>query len=220
MVEEDNKVENNDKKEEKEVEVEESEDENEVRRDLMNDVIGAKYLQVEKSVYFMDYEIFTVEVPVREHGKPEIVEAKENEIQNLKTYETFEEIKDEGQETIGSRWIVTEKQKHDGQKQAYKARLVAKGFQEIDQPQSDSPTAAKESFRLLIALAANQNFKVVSMDIRVAFLQAKRLDREVFVRPPNDIKKEGKIWKLLKPLYLLYDVSRKFNLKVNKVVDN
>jgi len=161
-----------------------------VRRDLQNDIIGAKYLQVEKSVYFMDYEIFTVEVPVREHGKPDIVEAKENEIQNLKTYETFEEIKDEGQETIGSRWIITEKQKHDGQKHAYKARLVAKGFQEIDQPQSDSPTAAKESFKLLMALAANQNFKVVSMDIRAALLQAKTLDREVFVRQPNDIKKK------------------------------
>merc|ERR1711895_242355 len=96
------------------------EDEKEVRRDLMNDVIGAKYLQVEKSIYFMDYEIFTVEVPVREHGKQEIVEAKENEIQNLKTYETFEEIKDEGQETIGSRWIITEKQKHDGQSRLIK----------------------------------------------------------------------------------------------------
>ena len=82
IIEEENKVENDDKKEESEVEVEEIEDENEVRRDLQNDVIGAKYLQVEKSVYFMDYEIFTVEVPVREHGKPEIVEAKENEIQN------------------------------------------------------------------------------------------------------------------------------------------
>merc|ERR1712101_32401 len=102
IIEEENKVENDDKKEESEVEVEEIEDEKELRRDLQNDVIGAKYLQVEKSLYFMDYEIFTVEVPVREHGKQEIVEAKNNEIQNLKTYETFEEVKDEGQET--SRW--------------------------------------------------------------------------------------------------------------------
>ena len=67
---------------------------------------------------------------------------------------------------------------------------MAKGFQERDQPQSDSPTAAKESFKLLVALATNQNFRVVSMDIRAAFLQAKKLDREVFVRPPDDIKKE------------------------------
>ena len=159
-----------------------------------------------------------VEVPVRDHGKAEVIEAKGKEIENLKLYETFEEIDDEGQETIGSRWIVTEKEKHDGQKQNYKARLVAKGFQERDQPQSDSPTAAKESFKLLMALAANQNFRVVSIDIRAAFLQAKKLDREVFVRPPDDIKKEGKIWKLLKPLYGLDDASRKFYLKVKETL--
>ena len=108
-IEEENKAENDDKKEESEAEIEEIEDENEMRRDLQNDIIGAKYLQVEKSVYFMDYEIFSLEVPVKEHGKPEIVEAKNNEIENLKTYETFEEVMDEGQETIGSRWIITEK---------------------------------------------------------------------------------------------------------------
>merc|ERR1712240_334069 len=106
----------------------------------------------------------------------------------------------------------------DGQKQNYKARLVAKGFQERDQPQSDSPTAAKESFKLLMVLAANQNFRVVSMDIRAAFLRAKKLDREVFVRPPDDIKKEGKIWKLLKPFYGLDDASRKFYLKVKETL--
>ena len=146
----------------------------------------------------MKNSIYVVEVAIREHGKAEVIESKEKEIENLTTYETFEEVDDEGQEKIGSRWIVTEKEKHDGQKQNYKARLVAKGFQERDQPQSDSPTAAKESFKLLVALAANQNFKVVSMDIKAAFLQAKKLDNEVFVRPPNDIKKEGKIWKLLR----------------------
>ena len=67
IIEEENKAENDDKKEESETEIEEIEDENEVRRDLQNDIIGAKYLQVEKSVYFMDYEIFSLEVPVKEH---------------------------------------------------------------------------------------------------------------------------------------------------------
>ena len=79
---------------------------------------------------FLENSIYVVEVRVREHGKAEVIEAKEKEIENLKTYETFEEVDDEGQETIGSRWIVTEKEKHDGQKQNYKAILVAKGFQE------------------------------------------------------------------------------------------
>ena len=109
---------------------------------------------------FLESSVYVVEVPVREHGKPEVKEAKEKEIQNLETYETFEEVEDKGQETIGSRWIVTKKEKHDGQKQMYKARLVARGFQEKEQPQSDSPTAAKESFKLLMALAANNGFKL------------------------------------------------------------
>ena len=173
---------------------------------------------MEKSICFLKNSIYVVEVPMKEHGKAEVIEAKEKEIENLKTYETFEEVDDEGQETIGSRWIVTEKEKHDGQKQNYKARLVAKGFQEKDQPQSDSPTAAKESFKLMAVLVANSDFKVVSIDISVAFLQAKKMDREVFVRPPDDIKKEGKIWKLLKPLYGLDDASRKFYLKVRETL--
>jgi len=70
-------------------------------------VIGAKYLKIEKSVCFFKNSIYEVEVPVREHGKAEVIEAKEKEIENLKLYETFEEIDDEGQETIGSRLIVT-----------------------------------------------------------------------------------------------------------------
>merc|ERR1712240_565638 len=137
--------------------------------DGLKDIIGAKYLKMDKSECFLENLIYVVEVLVRDHGKPEVIEAKEKEIQNLETYEKFEEVDDIGQETIGSRWIVSEKEKHDGQKQNHKARLVAKGFQERDQPQSDSPTAAKESFKLLVALAANQNFRVLSMDIRAAF---------------------------------------------------
>ena len=43
----------------------------------------------------MDYEAFLLEVPGKEHGKPEIVNTN-NKIENLKTYETFEEVLDEG----------------------------------------------------------------------------------------------------------------------------
>ena len=85
-VQEDNSSENNDDNEEINAETEETENENEVRRDHQNDVIGAKYLQVEKSVYFMDYEIFLLEVPVKERGKPEIIEAKNSLIESLKKY--------------------------------------------------------------------------------------------------------------------------------------
>ena len=67
--------------EESEIEIKEIEEENELRRNLQNDGVRAKTLQVEKSIYFMNYEIFTLEVPVRKHGKPEIVKADSTEIQ-------------------------------------------------------------------------------------------------------------------------------------------
>ena len=35
--------------------------------------------------------------------------------------------------------------------------------------------------------------------------------------PPKDVKKEGLIWKLKKPLYRLNDASRKFWLRVKEV---
>ena len=111
-----------------------------------------------------------------------------SEIRSFKDYDTFEEDPDEGQETIGSRLVVAQKKKHDGQKQQCKARLVAKGFQESLKPQSDSPTASKESFKMLVAVAANSGFKLASVDIRAAFLQSKVLDREVFIEPSIDVK--------------------------------
>ena len=113
---------------------------------------------------------------------------KQIEIKNLQDYETFEEVKDEGQEMLGSRWVITEKEKHDGQKQKCKARLVARGFQESLKPQSDSPTASKESFKLFMAISANFGFKLTSVDIRAAFLQSKVLDRDVYIETPSDVK--------------------------------
>ena len=38
------------------------------------------------------------------------------EIKNLQDYETFIEVKDEGQTRVGSRWVITEKEQHDSQK--------------------------------------------------------------------------------------------------------
>ena len=72
---------------------------------------------------------------------------------------------------------------------------MARGFQEIEKPQSDSPTVAKESLKLLIVMAASNNFELASVDIRAAFLAAKTLDREVFMKPPEDKRVEGCLWK-------------------------
>ena len=47
-----------------------------------------------------------------------------------------------------------------------------------------------------MAIIANDNFKLALVDIRVAFLQSRTLDRDVFLLPPPDIRKQGVIWRL------------------------
>ena len=68
-----------------------------------------------------------------------------------------------------------------------------------------------------MAVAANSRFKLASVDIRAAFLQSKVLDRDMFIEPPIDIKKQGWIWRLKKPLYGLDDTSRKLWLCVKEI---
>ena len=52
------------------------------------------------------------------------------------------------------------------------------------------------------------------MDIGAPFLQAKTLDRDIFIKPPKDQRVEGYVWKLKKPLCGLDDASRKFWLRL------
>ena len=48
-----------------------------------------------------------VEIPPKDHDKPEVKMAKEKEVENLMRFDTFVEVDDEGQSTIGSRWVFT-----------------------------------------------------------------------------------------------------------------
>ena len=64
-------------------------------------------MKLENHECFDDISVYTVEVPVREHKTPDVIEAKENEIKDLEKYGVFEEVKYEGQETVGSIWVIT-----------------------------------------------------------------------------------------------------------------
>ena len=130
---------------------------------------------------------------------------------------------DIGQRRIGSRWVNTRKEVHDGQKVNVKSRLVVRGFQDADKDgikvQSDSPTAQKEALKMFCAVAACMEVESLrSVDITAAFLQADNLDRDIFIQPPKDCAEEGILWRLLKPLYGLTDAGRKFWLKVKKIL--
>ena len=75
-------------------------------------------------------EVLVTEVPRKYHNSPEVIQAKELEFKNFQKFKAFDEVEDVGQRRITSRWVVTQKEEHDGMKSKIKSRLVVRGFQE------------------------------------------------------------------------------------------
>ena len=71
---------------------------------------------------------------------------------------------------------------------------------------------------MFLAIAANKGWKVESSDVRSAFLQSDYIDRDVFVDPPQERKKQGIIWRLKKPCYFLDDALRQWFLSFKKTL--
>ena len=157
------------------------------------------------------HEVFATEVPTKFHAEPEVIAAKEAELDRWKEYKAYEEIEFDNQHILTTRWVITEK---DGGK--IKGRLCVRGFQEKIYPQSDSPTALKDSFKTFLAIAANESFEIKTLDVTAAFLQGHPLERDVFVWPPPERAEEGLVWKLKKSCYGLYDASRQWFLAVKE----
>ena len=64
---------------------------------MRKEEISTFWMQMENLECFDEMTIYTVEVPVKEHNKQEVIEAKQREIENLEKYEVFEEAEDVGQ---------------------------------------------------------------------------------------------------------------------------
>ena len=143
-----------------------------------------------------------------------VTEAKCAELENWKKNNVFLEVPYKGQKCISVRWVFTEKF-IDGKK-TVKARLVARGFEEAELRYTDSPTCSKESLRLALTLFTSKGWKCNAIDVKAAFLQGKPLDREIYIDPPVEFRKENIVWKLKTCVYGLNDASRTWYLRVRE----
>lgn len=144
-------------------------------------------------------------------------EAKIKELESWKQNGVYTEVEDEGQKTISTRWVCSLKSTPNGL--APKARLVARGFEEYSADlQTDSPTCAHESLRVVLSVMACRQWEVHSMDIKTAFLQGVNIERDVFIKPPREAGREGKVWHLNKCVYGLNDASLHWYLRVKDVM--
>ena len=146
-----------------------------------------------------------------------VVEAKEKELQSWRENSVFEEVEDMGQKAISTRWIVTEKVK--GVENICKARLVARGFEEeMEEWEKDAPTCNAKTLKFCLTVIKLKKWTCYTLDVKTAYLQGDEIQREVYLKPPNE-GNWGGLWKLKKTVYGLKDAAKAWYSKVVKVVE-
>ena len=168
------------------------------------------------------HSVLVTQVPRYRHKDKDVLKAKEKELDKLKQFDTYKEVKESSlsasqkSNVIASTWSVVNK--GTSSDPVIKARLCARGDLEKVEVRTDSPTTSKASIRLILSLAASNKWVLHSLDFTNAFLQGASLEREVFLRPPPDVreKKPGFVWQLVKRIYGLKDASRGWYLELSQ----
>jgi hypothetical protein len=116
---------------------------------------------------------------------------------------------------VGSRWVYRIKHKADGSIEKYKARLVVQGFTQkfgVDYFDTFSPIAKLSSFRIILTIAACNDWDADTFDFNGAYLNGELDDnKEIYMKPPPGYTSEGEQVKcLLKSLYGLKQAGRKW----------
>ena len=120
-----------------------------------------QWIDLEKDL--LEYEVISDEVEmVVLFNTDSVMEAKRSEMNNWVKNDVYEEVENEGQDTISVRWVTTEKFKNG--KAIIKSRLVARGFEEnSSELLKHSPTCSKEAVRLTLSIAATNRWTSVQL---------------------------------------------------------
>ena len=141
----------------------------------------------------------------------------------LKAFGAFIDVKksdlseEQRSKMVSTTWTVVYKPQGNNGEGLTKARLCARGDYEKDMFRTDSPTCAKGSLRLGLSVASSRNWKISSLDFTSAFIQGQDIDRELFLLPPPEIRKDcpDLVWKVKKRVYGLRDAPRGWWLEVD-----
>ncbi|NBX97749.1 hypothetical protein EBQ81_02685, partial [bacterium] len=125
-----------------------------------------------------------------------------------------------GRKAVGCKWVYKKKRDAAGNIKRWKARLVAKGYSQVeglDFTETFAPVAKFTSIRILLSLAAANNWECHHMDVKTAFLNGD-LEEEIFMEQPEGFVKPGEehlVCKLHKTIYGLKQSPRAWNKKLN-----
>lgn len=126
---------------------------------------------------------------------------------------------------IKARWVLVWKKSSDpdDRSRTPKARLVLVGWQdpELGKIQTDSPTLRKETKHLILTICSSKLWKLWGADIKTAFLSGDPSQREIYFRPPKEIKEwmklgEEDLLRLEKAAYGLAEAPRAWFLRLSR----
>ena len=101
-----------------------------------------------------------------------------------------------------------------------KSRIVLPGHVDPDlgQVRTDAPTTQMTSVRFAMAICLLKKWQCKLFDVSTAFLSGKSISRDLYVRPPADLKgvHAGELWQILRSAYGLSEAPRLWYMKAKE----
>ncbi|CAJ2635927.1 unnamed protein product [Trifolium pratense] len=146
-------------------------------------------------------------------------QAMDVEMESIKSNDTWElTTLPAGCNSIGVKWIYKTKFNEKGEVDKYKARLVAKGYTQkhgIDYHEVFAPVARWDTIRSILAVAANNGWKIFQLDVKSAFLHGELTENIYVSQPLGYISKDkSMVYRLKKALYGLKQAPRAWYSKI------
>ena len=134
-----------------------------------------------------DYELLDYDDAAKEEKWKKAMNEEIEAIEKNQTWKLANLPKDK--KSIGVKWVYKHKKNEKGEVTRYKARLVAKGYKqkiEIDYDEVFAPVIRMETIRLIISIAAQNNWWIYQMDVKSTFLNG-ILEEEIYVEQSKSL---------------------------------
>ena len=158
----------------------------------------------------------TYEEAVKSNKAKQWKEAMQAEVESLENNDTWTFVdRPKDKNVLPGKWVYRVKYGADGQVDKYKARYVAKGYAQvegIDFFETYAPTCKPETFRTLLAVAAQKDLHLGQMDVKSAYLHS-AIEEEIYLEQPQGFVKRGQngetlVCKLNKSIYGLKQAAK------------
>lgn len=150
------------------------------------------------------------------------IKAMETELNELNRHKTWELVPlPPGRQAIPGRWVYAIKPTEP--EPTFKARWVAKGFRQqpgLDFNETYANTVNPVVYRLVLALAALEDWEIHQWDVKSAFPNAD-IREEIYVKQPTGFEAKGReqlVCRLYKALYGLKQSAREWEITLREAL--